>query len=672
MKKKIKKEKKDYIKLLPIALILAIVPLIVYMKEVKIDESFSKYWKGKTFDNDFFSYYKMTWFIALTCIAVLIFFAYSLFKKIEISLPKMFIPLGVYITFVFLSSTFSDFHTQAFFGYPDRYEGFFTILCYTIVCLLCSLLINSEFDFKYLVYFLAFSVFVLSWLGISQFFDFDFLQTELGKRLMLPASSKNLINSFEFNFPKQYIYSTLYNPNYVGGFFSIILAICIVIFISSKKIKYKVISGIFSLLSFINLVGSFSFAGFIGILASGVIIIVYLRKHLIRNLAPIAIILLCFTSILVFMNQYSNGKVLKEFKIADNINFDMKDKLTRLISTASSQSRNNLSSPLNSLILMNNSNNTDDRNNNVSYNEYSAQELKSQESYGSISGELLSLGLTGELANQDGASRIISNIKLNKNTATIFTSDTDSLVIKYDPTITEILFFDNNNDKVNILTETSGDEYTITFSDPRFNTLKVSVKGNVLLITAPNTAFNLIITNEGIKFLTPAGIITDMLTADSFGFKGWETWGSNRGYIWSRTIPMLKETVLLGHGPDTFAMYFPQNDYVAKMKYLNSIYLFVDKPHNLYLQIGINSGLISLLAFLVFIGWYYIQSLTLYFKDRSKQFFTPGVACLAGVTSFLVSSLANDSAVSISPLFWIILGTGIACNRLYKKSISTN
>lgn len=179
MKKKVNKETHDYFKLLPIGLILAIIPLIVFFKKIKLDATSAKIWKGSTEEVDFFSFYKMACFIALTCIVVLFFCIYIFTKKVKLTLPRIFIPLGIYITFVFLSSSFSEYHQQAFFGFPDRYEGFFTIFCYVAICFISATLVTSKFDIKYLACFLAFSVLVLSIIGITQFFGYDFFQSIL-------------------------------------------------------------------------------------------------------------------------------------------------------------------------------------------------------------------------------------------------------------------------------------------------------------------------------------------------------------------------------------------------------------------------------------------------------------------------------------------------------------
>ncbi|TDP27055.1 O-antigen ligase family protein [Halanaerobium congolense] len=144
---------------------------------------------------------------------------------------------------------------------------------------------------------------------------------------------------------------------------------------------------------------------------------------------------------------------------------------------------------------------------------------------------------------------------------------------------------------------------------------------------------------------------------ESLGFEGKEMLASKRGYIWSRTLPLIKEKPILGYGPDTFAIFFPQHDVVGKFKYFNRSKIIVDKPHNLYLQIGFNTGLISLAAVLILFGSYFLRNLKLYLTCKFDNYYTEiGLAFLAAFTAYAAAGFFNDSVVSVAPVFWIILG----------------
>jgi len=149
----------------------------------------------------------------------------------------------------------------------------------------------------------------------------------------------------------------------------------------------------------------------------------------------------------------------------------------------------------------------------------------------------------------------------------------------------------------------------------------------------------------------------------SFGFEGWETWGSNRGFIFARTIPLLPQSLIIGSGSDTFILRFPQHDIVSKARYFNNPNITVDKAHNLYLQTAITTGMISALALIALFGYYIISSFLILIRKTSQDFWLR-LGILAAVVAYSIASLATDSTVSSAPMFWIILGMGFAFNKL--------
>ena len=95
--------------------------------------------------------------------------------------------------------------------------------------------------------------------------------------------------------------------------------------------------------------------------------------------------------------------------------------------------------------------------------------------------------------------------------------------------------------------------------------------------------------------------------------------------------------------------------------------ILVDKPHNMYLQTAVNTGVISLLALLAIWGIYIFDSLKIYLKGNMETFAEyMGAATFLSITAYLVAGLFNDSIVSVAPLFWILLGMGIGINKMIK------
>ncbi len=139
--------------------------------------------------------------------------------------------------------------------------------------------------------------------------------------------------------------------------------------------------------------------------------------------------------------------------------------------------------------------------------------------------------------------------------------------------------------------------------------------------------------------------------------------GNGRGFLWNKTIAVLKNFILFGSGADTFVFEFPNGDFVDRY---NNGYdnMFVTRPHNLYLQIAVQTGVLSLICFLVFYLWYFVSSLRLYFRQRfDNPLVLTGFAAMLGTAGYMISGLANDSTITVSPLYWAMMGVGIGINH---------
>jgi hypothetical protein len=174
--------------------------------------------------------------------------------------------------------------------------------------------------------------------------------------------------------------------------------------------------------------------------------------------------------------------------------------------------------------------------------------------------------------------------------------------------------------------------------------------------------------DEGFSFVDSRMNKIDYTEAPAIGFDGKEKLGSARGYIWSRSLPLMLENPLVGHGADTFFAEFPQGDLLAKLYSYGTTQMIVDKPHNLYLQIGINHGVIALLAFVAMMMAYLIDSFKLYaLRGKYSVQQVIGAAIALAVIGYLGAGFFNDSIVSVAPIFWALFGVGIAVNQLNKK-----
>ena len=145
---------------------------------------------------------------------------------------------------------------------------------------------------------------------------------------------------------------------------------------------------------------------------------------------------------------------------------------------------------------------------------------------------------------------------------------------------------------------------------------------------------------------------------------------SFRGHIWNDTIPLLGKHVFMGSGANTFLFEYPQNDYIYKAYVYGANTNMIDvKAHNWYLQQWVENGLIGTLALLIFIGIYVVRSASIYRKADLKNRITwLGIGFFAAVLVYLAVAIANDSNVGTAPVFWCVLGLGMAVNRMVVKN----
>ena len=142
---------------------------------------------------------------------------------------------------------------------------------------------------------------------------------------------------------------------------------------------------------------------------------------------------------------------------------------------------------------------------------------------------------------------------------------------------------------------------------------------------------------------------------------------TGRGYIWRNTLPLLKHTIVFGHGAGTFEMYFKQFDYVGLLNSQGNVDLLIDKPHSLYLQIACNQGVICLLAVVIIVVTIVLRNIfgfivknkydenvrkTNYYKDSHIEF----IFSIILIVSFMIFELITDSNISVNPVFVVIAG----------------
>jgi hypothetical protein len=584
----------EYIYIIPILLIASFLPLVVHYRKIELDPVAASYWL-RDFNTDFFSYYKMVFLIGFVIAALIAFLIYSRNNN-KITKNIYYYPAFIYLVMVIVATIFSETKFTSLYGFPDRYEGVVVLVSYIIIFLITINLFNKKRQFNVFLVFLFISAILISTIGLTQFFSNDFLQSNLGLRLILPTENfAEIAEGLDFRFEgSSILFSTLYNPNYAGSYFSMLLMISAVLFILIDNIKVKVLVFIVNAFTFAGWLGSLSRAGMLGSILSTFILVIILQKRLIKKYRSIIILLLLFSSIFWVMDSYTDGALKREF-----LSFGEE---TELALKGEEAKVKDIITEDNELRFV-----TEDHNLSFSFNEESELQLR----------------------------------EANDNFLNLYRAE-DYLLI-----------------------DDSG------YEEYKFRVLENEQDNGIIL--------NLIYGNKRAEFLYLADLksffmlgirnnIYSIKEVESIGFQGKEELASKRGYIWSRTIPLIKERPILGYGPDSFAIYFPQEDAVGKFKYFNTAKKIVDKPHNFYLQQAVNTGLISLAAIILLFGLYFIRSLFLYYKTKNFSYYNIlGIAFFSAFNAYAAAAFFNDSVISVAPVFWVILGLGIAAELKIKN-----
>lgn len=540
-------------------------------------------------------------------------FNHKRFRKLEKSYVAKFVLLFMF--FIIASTIASQHFDVALFGVAERYEGFFSYMSYMILFFFAFFLIDKE-QHEWINVFVFISALLMAIVGISQFANHDIFNTSWFQHLIIPSELRALSGQMSLEIPGGVVYGTLYNPNYMGSYYALILPLLITGIFYSKKYLVKICFGILGLVSFLLLVVSHSSAGIVGILASlGVFLLMMMSKLNKKIIIGIFGFMLIFSAITWGEMQRFTNDIIRSFIAKENILVESLEIIDNEIFVTMNGLGKDFSVKYN--IEDHNAYLYDSRHRLMQMNKFeNAQEyypLDEEFRFLTVNSNLAGMTLNfyplREVENVDGTKelKIRDIVKLRP---------IDKEVVGENEVLIHLAYVKLENTKRRVIS--------------------VRSDGNLKMYTYGD--------NYAEK-QTPA---------ESIFFKGYEHAGSGRGYIWSRSVPLIKDYLVVGAGPDVYAYVFPQDDLTAKMNYMSNSYIIVDKPHNTYLQIAINTGLVSLIVFLFAVGVFLIASIK-YVKNKGNILLS-GV--FYAVIAFVVTSFFNDSVVSIAPMFWLLLGFG--------------
>ena len=508
--------------------------------------------------------------------------------------------LLAYAAFIVASTIFSPFRALAIRGLGDRYEGVFTLLCYLLIFFVAYNVSRDKEDRKIVIGGIIAGSIIVGLVGIFQYWGLDIYRMKSIQQLITPAEFSNF--NFKFTFGKYTIYSSLYNTNFVGSYMALMLFLGIGLYLNSTSKKEKIWSLVYTLLMYSNWLGCRSRAGFLGAGVVFIFVILLFHKLIKTYKKELMVLLTSFVIVFIVMNTQGTDEG------------NLAEKFTT-IETAS-----NPNTDLRDAFVENGALVIRDKNTNIKVFQKDGKVQFYDESNKVLLPKIIKHKFTKE--NSEG-----QKVELQVNKIVFVDEKYKRFSFNLlDQGVMELEYVQDENNKI---------KYPIFFVGNSYKSPGITGK-----------LFDIV-------------KIPRWQTLDGYG-----RLGSSRGYIWALSLPLLRDTMFLGYGPDTFSIVFPQNDTFGKTLYFTANTV-VDKPHNMYLQIAVNTGVISMFVFIVALFIFLLDGIV---KYRSLTKLPVESFLWMGVLAYHATGMFNDSLVSVAPIAWIYFGlsAGSIYNSLEK------
>lgn len=132
---------------------------------------------------------------------------------------------------------------------------------------------------------------------------------------------------------------------------------------------------------------------------------------------------------------------------------------------------------------------------------------------------------------------------------------------------------------------------------------------------------------------------------------------NGRVFVWANTVSVLDDCWLIGHGPATTLFYLNQNDLPALLN-IFSTYALYNKPHNWYLQMAQDTGVLSALLVIAMLLVFTVCGCRRCLGSRT-QWSAWRTGLWLAVIAYGLTGLMSDSLIYHAPMFWFLFGIGV-------------
>ena len=604
-------EKTYRVYLIPIVMAVVILPLLVLYRQVENPLAGIGWGNDSPLIGDIFLCIKKEFMYVI--FGVLLFFMLSfwlLHRKI-FAVPKYFILLGGYLLLAILSSIVGVDSWTSWHGAIEMMQPVMVIVAYITLFYFTYIVIRGETNrqeemLRFLNRIFLVLALVLSVIGILQMLHYDYLDCQWVKELLGMTSMQLKARGRAI--------LTLYHADYVGSMMVLLIPMCCAGALHESSRVWRILYIVAAIGNVVCLFGAQSRSGIIALLCSAFVVllmrIITDKKRRLKMIVALAGGVVAFCGIFLFINQVQNQKLSKRVLHRTSIDADLSG---------------------------------------FSSVETNKQEVRMEKNGNILRATWYKDGDSYRFQLQDDTGKTLSYTEdkevdlTSQKKETLAKAIVGTPIYRVDDERYQGIYFQANS---------------FFGAEKRYDGITFFCGNRGWFFTKQKGKY---------KYVNQMGRFDDCVaTADAFP-KSWYPFASYRGYAWSKTIPLLSGTLVWGAGPDTFEQFFPNNDYAAKAvcDLDNVIY---NRPHNWFLQMASETGVLSALLIIAFLLIYIVKM----FRENAKEVndnkeysasltrMVLKYGCFTAIIAYLMISMANDSMVVVAPVFWTILGIGYA------------
>lgn len=595
---------------LAMCVFMAILPYISYMHTQPLTALTAKYFSSSSGNiTDWFLFQKEF------CVVIAAFLLFGLFLIEEFFIEKHWndIPLkkknlrlpliltGIYALLLIISGIASEHKELVMMGVVKHYEGLLGVLGYLIIFLaamnyFCDTKSLERFGTAMILCSLAAGIF-----AVSEYLGYPLQESDFMAHLMAPPEKYSVASSLHSTSSNVHI--TFFNSNYFGSFCGLMFPLTAGLALGSKNIVKKILGLIAAAGIAVGAILSNSSGGLYAVAGGGALLLIIYIIYWCRGLVNRKVSLIAFVAAIAVC---AGGLAFMA-----GWNSDLAARLYSVVNNGGSKKTT-----------------VEEKREKLAKNHFVLSSIR-----------------------QEGSDLVLDDYSGNTIRVESYMSDSG---------INSVRFYDTEG--IQLDTHVNDEQYYL-FDDERYKDCGFKFSSTDKLYIDLGYEKKLVFQYEDDKFKP---YVHSMYTQEEINsYKGPEFFKQDlsaftgRYFIWGTTISFLDECIFIGKGSGNFVTCFPQYDYVSLLEVYKTPAMVVNKPHNWYLGVAVDSGVISLLVLLTLLGAFLVKGFkAVILRPEKDRFMHMRLGIYISVIAFMVVGIVNDSYVCVSPLFWFIFGVG--------------